>query len=172
MKADEDWWHAKDLPLADAIRRAVASKMQPIEHGPGKHHPHQQRIRSDAYAKCTKALEAIENILAKTLDFDDLLQLVDKTIGGIEGVGEMIVYDIADRIALHLGLEPTLIYLHRGTRVGAMELVPNLTKKQTNLEIAKLPEPLRIMTARELENALCIYKRNFRDWKFGNRFQS
>jgi hypothetical protein len=114
------------------------------------------------YAECASALQAIKHKLAATPDFESVLGLVNDAFHDVRGTGEMIVYDVADRIALHLGLKPTRIYLHRGTRAGAKELVPNITSNEAYIEIAKLPAALRKMSARELENALCIYKNELR----------
>ena len=68
----------------------------------------------------------------------------------------MSVYDTAVRIGARLGVEPSKIYLHRGTRAGAAAL--KLNTKRRALDLDELPIDLRILTAREAEDVLCIYK--------------
>jgi hypothetical protein len=163
---EERWWRADDLPLSKAIQRAVASKLENRSH-----HKHQSIIRRQAYADCEAALLAKQRQLRKARNFDELLKCVDTALHKISGAGEMIVYDVADRIALHLGLEPTHVYLHRGTRYGAMALVGDITGKLPFIDVAELPAPLRQLTPRELENALCIYAALFRQWRNEDLFK-
>jgi hypothetical protein len=49
------------------------------------------------------------------------------------------------------------VYLHSGTRKGALALELD-TKKRVALEMFELPMPLRELAAHEVEDVLCIYK--------------
>ena len=40
----------------------------------------------------------------------------------MDELGELTVYDVAHRIGAYLQLEPDVVYLHRGTRIGARYL--------------------------------------------------
>ncbi len=71
-------------------------------------------------------------------------------------VGELTVYDTALRIGAHFGLEPTRVYLHAGTRVGARVL--DLDDRQSTIEMDELSAPMQRLLAREAEDLLCIYK--------------
>jgi hypothetical protein len=73
------------------------------------------------------------------------------------GIGELAVYDIAHRIAAFRGKEPSLVYLHRGTCVGARHL--GFTGK--TLDPRLLPSSFSCLTAAEIEDCLCIYKDDF-----------
>ena len=94
--------------------------------------------------------------LRRATSFDDLFDLVDKHILPIQGIGPLTVYDTALRIGARLGLSPTRVYLHAGTRAGAREL--GLDAQRGTIEMDELPEPLRQLSPREAEDLLCIYK--------------
>jgi hypothetical protein len=121
----------------------------------GKRHPHQTRLSGQALGAATAKLRSIRDGLQRCRNFDELLKLVRKTIGSIHGVGELMVYDTADRLGAHLGLEPERVYLHSGTRVGAKALG---FSGSDSITPAELPEPLRALEPYELEDCLCIYK--------------
>ena len=159
VEEEERWWRADGLPFSEVIHRAVTSKLRC-----GCHHSHQSRIRRRVYAQCETALLAIQGQLTVSQSFDELFGRVKIAFHRIPGAGEMIVYDVADRIALHLGLDPSRVYLHRGTRDGAMALVEGITSRTQYIDVAVLPAPLSKMTPRELETALCVYKGYFRQW--------
>jgi len=103
----------------------------------------------------------LENLpaLQGASSFDELFELVEALIRPIYGIGELAVYDTALRIGERLGLEPTKVYLHRGTREGAKAL--GLAYRRKAIELAELPTELRSLPARELEDVLCIYKDEF-----------
>lgn len=71
-------------------------------------------------------------------------------------VGELYVYDAALRLGAHLGLAPTFVYLHAGTRLGARAL--GLGQGRAYLEMHELPLPLQALSPDEVESFLCIYK--------------
>jgi hypothetical protein len=76
-------------------------------------------------------------------------------------VGPLIIYDTAYRIGAKLGLEPRLVYLHCGTRKGALLL--GLGKGRPYLrpeELQERNEAFRFLRPYEIEDCLCIYKRD------------
>ncbi len=55
---------------------------------------------------------------------------------------------------MYLGIEPDLVYLHRGARQGAAVLGLN----GATLDPKQLPKSFRQLTPAEIEDVLCIYK--------------
>jgi hypothetical protein len=91
------------------------------------------------------------------LNFEELIKLMGKKIGNIPGIGQLTVYDTALRIGANLGIEPKIVYLHCGTRVGAKTLGINIRKKDT-LNPSELPDAFSKLSPSEIEDCLCIYK--------------
>ena len=71
-------------------------------------------------------------------------------------IGRLTVYDVTTRIAAHLGLTPECVYMHAGTAVGAKALGLEATKTIGPME---LPEAFRRLRPYEIEDCLCLYKR-------------
>jgi hypothetical protein len=153
-------WFRNQPTLHDAI--FVAASAQDDR---GKRYDHQRRLRRSALNASTSALLRVEQAIGKYRGrtFDELFALVEKTLGNILGAGELYLYDTALRIGSWLNLEPEKVYLHRGTRVGAMKL--GVSGKRRFVEKSELPEPLRCLGAGEIEDILCIYADNFGDDK-------
>ena len=103
--------------------------------------------------------------MAKVANFDALIRLVDEKIGGIAGIGALTVYDIAHRIGAYLRKEPTRVYLHAGTRVGALAL--GIEDNVFDPKI--LPKAFSRLSAAEVEDCLCIYKDDLRGVPSGSR---
>lgn len=118
-----------------------------------KRHPHQARIPGPILEDCRGRLAAADLRSAKS--FEELHAIVQQAIGGIKGIGVLTVYDISHRLGAYLGLEPDLVYLHRGTRDGARAL--GLGGKNT-LDPSELPAPFSRLKPYEIEDCLCIYK--------------
>ncbi len=122
----------------------------------GKRHPHQYRIPTEVLAAGEQRLLRKIGSVSACRSFDELHNLVDAVIGPIPGIGELTVYDVSLRIGARLGYEPTGIYLHRGTRIGARAL--GFQGTRARIEIEELPVELRRLRPRELEDVLCLYK--------------
>ena len=88
--------------------------------------------------------------------FEELHALLEETIGDVQGIGELMVYDTALRIGDRLGVTPRFVYLHAGTRAGALALGQDASRKRLSPE--ELPATFRRLTPREIEDCLCIYK--------------
>jgi len=88
--------------------------------------------------------------------FEDLHDAIRGAIGSIRGIGDLTVYDTAVRIGAHLGLEPQMVYLHAGTKAGARAM--GLAGQGGRLAMSTLPAAFRQLSAREVEDCLCIYK--------------
>ncbi len=144
-------WYALQTTLERAVEASAMSKLPS-----GKRHPHQHRIPAPVLEEARKMLLASD--FRSCHSFHDLFDFVLREIGGIRGAGELFVYDVSHRLGAFLGLEPERVYLHAGTRVGAKAL--GLYRRQQYLEIDEMPESLQCLSPAEMEDCLCIYKRD------------
>jgi hypothetical protein len=90
--------------------------------------------------------------------FEQLHQIIGELIQGIRGVGPLLIYDTALRLGANLRLEPSVVFLHAGTREGARRLGLNVAR--SFIPSSEFPPVLRELPARQIEDILCIYK----DW--------
>jgi len=141
---------AEQKNLSSAIKyAALATNKQK------KRHPHQYRLKNVDLRVFSELLQSLEVEIAKVKTFDELFLIVTKT--SIKGIGELAKYDTVTRIAAYLKLEPEKIYLHAGTKKGAINL---LNKRITTKTINKsdLPNIFSNLSCSEIEDILCIYK--------------
>lgn len=138
--------------LAAAIRYAALSQLPD-----GKRHPHQYRIPREVLHEGERNLQASAAELSSCTTFDQVHALVGREIRGIRGIGVLTVYDVATRLAAHRGFEPDRVYLHAGVTDGARAL--GLDCRRESVDLGDLPLPFRRLKAREIEDCLCIYKR-------------
>lgn len=149
----------RERSLSAAIRRAALCQRED-----GKRYSHQRRIPGRVLEEAELRLQAAERSLAKVADFETLFRLLDEKIGGIHGIGALTVYDIAHRIGAYLRKEPTRVYLHAGTKVGALAL--GIEGDVLDPEI--LPKQFMRLSAAEVEDCLCLYKNDLKGLKSGN----
>lgn len=145
----EDRYYQRLRTLDEAISQA-AMCLEPR----GKRHPHQYRIPK-------KSLETAKSILLKTnlascSNFEQLHEQVNRAISHVHMIGPLTVYDISQRIGAYLKLQPNLVFLHRGTAIGAKAM--GLTSNTDRIRVSELPQPFHKLTADEVEDCLCIYK--------------
>jgi len=144
--------------LSGAILRACRSEI-PKKRGRGlKRHSHQplRTMSNEALGEAATRLEAHEVDIAAATNFATLQALIEATIESISGIGELAVYDITLRIGAYRGLHPTEVYLHAGTRKGVQAL--GLSANRKSLPMTSLPADLRLLSAEEAEDLLCIYR--------------
>lgn len=156
VSKESEWFGPRCRTLQEAISRACLSA---IPSGRGKtliRHSHQRRIPGIVLVEAAIALQHREDAVARCGDFDSLYELVDETIGPIPGAGELLVYDVAQRLGSYLQFEPLQVYLHTGTRAGAKALGLSTTRK--SLELSELPTDLQRLSAAQIEDVLCIYR--------------
>lgn len=149
----------KERSLSAAIRRAALCQRED-----GKRYSHQRRIPRSVLEEAELRLQVAERSLAKASDFDAVHRLVGERIAEIDGIGALTVYDIAHRIGTHLGKEPTRVYAHAGTKVGALAL--GIDGDMFDPRI--LPKTFLRLSAAEVEDCLCIYKDNLRGMRSGS----
>jgi len=123
----------------------------------GKKSNHQKRIAKIILDNFSVILISnIENI-ENSKNFEELINLISAK--RIHGIGALAVYDIALRIGFYLKIYPELIYLHAGSKTGAVKLIG---KKINNRFITKeiltnTCQDLEQFTCANLEVFLCIY---------------
>ncbi len=122
----------------------------------GHRHPHSYHRTPEALEEAYRRLQAIPGEMRKCSSFEALHDLIEREIGGIDDIGPLTVYDVATRIGAHLHLEPEKVYLHSGTEKGARAL--GLGARRKTLEPADLAVEFGQLTAREIEDCLCLYK--------------
>jgi len=121
----------------------------------GKRHAHQCRTPKAVLQEVGNRLHSVEMALKGATDFNALHELVEHEIGGIRGVGALTVYDISQRLGAYFGKSPSLVYLHAGTREGAAVF----GIKGNSFLPVRLPRTFSRLTAAEIEDCLCIYKK-------------
>lgn len=119
-----------------------------------KKHPHQNlipiKILYNFYRKIMKMKETIKD----SDDFHSLYKNIEKC--KIKGIGDLAIYDTAQRIGVSIGKYPEYIYIHRGTKVGAEKfLKKKIKEKVLDKSIFK---GLSSLSCSEIEDILCIYK--------------
>jgi hypothetical protein len=142
-------FYALQRTLAGAISCAASCKLPS-----GKRHPHQRRIPQAALTNAKRRL--LSAGVGRVRTFDELHDVVASVIGPIRKIVPLAIYDMAHRIGAFLGVKPTRVYLHRGTREGARKLGLGWGRK--TLDIGELPREFHRLTASEVEDCLCIYK--------------
>jgi hypothetical protein len=150
-KADNELrWFRIQRKIHDAVRLAGLAK------GPhGKRFRHQFRIPEQVLQRASRALLRNLHRLGRCKSFEALFRAVDETVSPIPGIGPLTVYDTALRIGARLGLSPEQVYLHAGTRHGAVAL--GLDLDRSAIPISELPKPLDQLSGGEAEDILCIY---------------
>ena len=147
-------WFAIQPDLRKAIEIAALAKSPS-----GKRLSHQRRIPERVLGESYEKLLSRMSELQACSSFEELHEVIERTIGPTHGIGPLTVYDTALRIGSFLRLEPSKVFLHAGTRIGAHYLGLNISGKF--LEVSDLPPEFRILKPREIEDVLCIYKKRF-----------
>ena len=137
--------------LAEAISKA-ASCLLPN----GKRYSHQYRIPAISLVEARYRLVGMREEIEACATFNQLHTLIETAISDIYRVGELTIYDIANRLGTWLKIEPELVYLHRGTREGAVAL--GFSRKLKTLAKDDLPKEFGQLKPSEIEDCLCIYK--------------
>lgn len=118
---------------------------------------HQWRIQAHVLEQGYAALLAVQNTIQHSVSFKELHNIVEKATFFVHGLSEVYVYDTALRIGAHLKLEPGEVYLHAGTRLGARALGYRGPGPLPLTDLRPEHEELKRLTAREIEDFLCLY---------------
>lgn len=137
------------------LSRAIRLAAQARTAGGGKH-PHQRRIPPAALRAFGALLARHERVLREAQCFDELHRAVGDVGYAMHRIGELAIYDTALRIGEHLGLRPTRVYLHRGTRDGAIAV--GIDGRREAVALPELPAAFARLAPHEIEDCLCIFK--------------
>ena len=142
------------LTREDAILRAAMAERYNYKKGQWNRHDHQRRLRHVSLEAAYKNLKMTN--ISECKAFHNLFTIIERAIGGIAGIGELMVYDTVLRIGANLGLLPDRVYIHSGARKGAENL--GLVLGQNWIFPQQLPKDLQSLTPYQVEDLLCIYK--------------
>lgn len=127
-----------------------------------KKYSHQRRIPKDKLDTYKGELLPLKKEVKNYRDFDSIYELFKnhKT----NGIGELTIYDVSLRISQNYGIYPDKVYLHAGTKKGAINtgLVKPYGRKDklTVDEISAKFKWLKGVEPYLIEDFLCIYKDN------------
>jgi hypothetical protein len=153
--------------MNDCVKHTQAqrSSLEAIKTATGKSN-HQKRIVPARLIEFAERL--IENHIAisNAKNFDELIRIVQEKGNEIKGIGTLAVYDISLRIGAYLGFEPEKIYIHAGTKVGAINLLGNENVKgrhtfEKEVFVTKCAAFQELCPA-DIENFLCINKKKLK----------
>jgi len=120
----------------------------------GKRAHHQRRLSQSTLNAAWDALKQCD--FSECRSFHELFCLVDETVRPIHGIGELYIYDTSLRMGAFLRLSPDRVYLHAGTRVGARALG---FSGGDYILCSDLPNEFAVLQPHQIEDCLCIYKR-------------
>jgi hypothetical protein len=143
-------FYASMRSLREAVENAARGATKD-----GSRHRHYYRRRHDAMRQFGNELVSALPKLKRAKNFEELHRLVESIGLPIRDIGDLTVYDTAERIGATLGLEPERVYLHCGTKVGARHL--GFTRRKT-LALSDLPKAFQKLLPREAEDCLCGYR--------------
>ncbi|HTV39471.1 MAG TPA: hypothetical protein VMF08_02775 [Candidatus Sulfotelmatobacter sp.] len=141
--------------LPDAISKAAMAELPS-----GKRFAHQRRIPRSVLAQAKARLLKLSYRNVRT--FSQLYEMVRNSIGPIRGIGPLTVYDTAHRLGAYLKLSPEYVFLHAGTKKGAAILC--LGRGKIHLPLTAFPSEFRRLRPEQVEDCLCIYKRELAKW--------
>lgn len=142
------------LTMNEAVSHAALAERVSEKTGLWNRHDHQRRLKRSSLQAGLERLQ--QTRIEDCRSFHELLTSVERVIGGIPGIGELMVYDTSLRLGAKLGLEPDRVYLHSGTRTGAKRLGLRTDRKWLSSD--ELPADLRQLPPCQVEDLLCIYK--------------
>lgn len=148
-------FYAIQTSLEAAITKAALAELPS-----GKRFSHQRRIPSAVLEQARDALLKLNFEEVKC--FDDLYLLCEATLQPIKGVGELMIYDTVHRLSAFFSLQPEHVYLHAGVRAGAKAL--GLDHRKDKLSQSELPKAFQKLRPDQVEDCLCIYKKELREW--------
>lgn len=119
---------------------------------------HQHRMQNDVCKEAAERLQKTNILNLKFVDFEELYCMVKNLIKGINGIGDLTVYDTSKRIG-HLLAYPVYpeqyVYSVRGAAVGAEKL---LGRKVAFREPISEYTPYFNIPSLFIEDILCIFK--------------
>jgi hypothetical protein len=113
---------------------------------------HQRRVGRVALTLARRHLLQRKASLTAARNFCELHNVIERVSEHVPRFGKLAVYDVAWRLGVYLKKKPDLVYLHAGTKEGALALGLGGNKAELNA----FPAALQIMPPAQLEDFLCI----------------
>ncbi len=155
-------FYRRQRTFEEAVKHAALARLPS-----GKRANHQRRLSTSTLNSAWAALMQCE--FNTCHNFHDLFCLIKDAVQPIHGIGELYVYDTALRIGAFLQLVPDRVYLHAGVRVGARALG---FSGGDFILCSDLPTEFTALQPHEIEDCLCIYKRDLEKLNGTKRFQA
>lgn len=125
----------------------------------GKKHFHQRRLNNQVMQSVKNKLLARSSEIKTCLKFNEIINIVKET--SEKGFGELAIYDTALRIGAFLNVYPDEVYLHAGTLKGVKAMGLNISSG--TISFNNTPSALKNLKAYEIEDFLCIYKKQLQN---------
>lgn len=118
--------------------------------------------------ECSTRLLLAREEIEQVDGFESLLELVTTSAGKgmrdkYKGLGDVYIYDVSLWIGAFLRIRPVRVYLHAGSRQGAVALDIVDARVARSVPTSLVPPPLNTLEPYEIEDALCIYRGDFSD---------
>ena len=103
-----------------------------------------------------KRLDAAKILSTAYASFEDLYDAIRAAIGGLKGIGDVALYDIAVRIGFYLGVYPCdYVYYHSYLKESARELLGVKRLKSFRAPVSDFRSVFSNMPAIFIEDILC-----------------
>jgi hypothetical protein len=143
----------------DAIRSAASLQVLRVSGQGWKRHDHFCQHTPGKFLEAAHSLVAGKTRLRKSsaLGFEALLAEVSDLLKSVRGLSFLAFYDITELLGYHYKCYPEFVYLHAGTLVGGNALLQRQETQGQKLSVAEFPYALRLLTAAQLEDFLCVF---------------
>jgi hypothetical protein len=143
-------WQALPDPLA--LERAMLG-----QDPRGFKHEHQYRVPNAVLREAARLAALRWADFFEPDTFEAIIAVTREIQAAVVGLGDMWGYDAAERFAAHRGIVPELfVYVQRGALAGARRL--RLRVVRDRIRYADLPPKLRVLSAGDVEDFLCLNK--------------
>jgi hypothetical protein len=123
----------------------------------GSKHSHQYRVSNAALREAARLAAKRWADFFEPASFEPIIATTREIQADVSGLGVMWGYDAAEKIAAHRGIVPEeYVYVQRGALVGARKL--RLRVVRGRIRYADIPPKLRVLTAGDIEDFLCVNK--------------
>ena len=128
----------------------------------GKKERHQNRIPVNVLKEFETELIKKEKNISAARNFKELHDIIEEIGRKHKGIGPLTIYDTAQRYGEQNDVYPEEVYLHAGTKVGALNagLIKKYSREKTLTmsEVLQKHNWLNGLTAHNVEDFLCVCK--------------
>lgn len=162
LRMCEKEWFSNAENLREAINKAVLSELNNEQTLLASH---QRRIGRQNLIGAKDSFVAQEKKYYVAENFDEVFEITRNVITPVgTRIGPLARYDFSYRISAYLKFDAEYIYLHAGTKEGLYNLGFTRSKKICPNVVKQKYEDFQSLSAEDLENLLCIYKNELRNF--------